>query len=315
MKPLIAIIFVLIIAVSGCISESGIPGKTQIGVGDTVLTNITPAYTQNITESVSAITPSKENISLINQTQTSETPKNITCPPDCSDSNPCTSDTCNSETNYLCTHTNIGGPAEECSGSAGTCKEYLCSSGSCMIYTTQNCCGNGNCEQNESHANCPSDCAATTPETTNILINEIMYAPNSFWGGQYNEWIELYNQGASSVDITGWAITDIDAGETKNRNITSATVPASGYIILAKSDDKFSSNYTVTCNVVKVSFVLNNDNDTITLLDANGKQMDKVTYQSSTGGMKNNRTLERNVNGVFIEGLTDGGTPCAKNSI
>ncbi|KHO54790.1 MAG: hypothetical protein QT10_C0012G0038 [archaeon GW2011_AR19] len=35
-----------------------------------------------------------------------------------------------------------------------------------------------------------------------VIINEIMYNPVQ--NEHYNEWIEIYNEGGSNIDLTGW---------------------------------------------------------------------------------------------------------------
>ena len=39
---------------------------------------------------------------------------------------------------------------------------------------------------------------------TDILINEIMYQPNKGTPENEHEWIEIYNRGSTSVDLTDW---------------------------------------------------------------------------------------------------------------
>lgn len=49
------------------------------------------------------------------------------------------------------------------------------------------------------------------PPEINIRINEFMAGNDSFIAddfGEYDDWIELYNPGAASVDVGGWYITD-----------------------------------------------------------------------------------------------------------
>lgn len=85
--------------------------------------------------------------------------------------------------------------------------------------------------------------------TSNVVLNEIFPSPS---GG--NEWVELYNNEALPIDLTGWTITDA-ASYSKT---LSGVVPAHGYVV-------FDVN----------SF--NNGGDTITLSDGAGYS-DVVAY-------------------------------------
>ncbi len=72
-------------------------------------------------------------------------------------------------------------------------------------------------------------------ETEDIVINEIMFNPVS--GDAADEYIELYNNSSSSVQVGGWRITggvalEIPAG---------IEIPAHGYLVLAKDVDHLTS--------------------------------------------------------------------------
>jgi len=62
---------------------------------------------------------------------------------------------------------------------------------------------------------------------TQIKINEVMYDPTGADGG--NEWVELYNAGDVAVDITGWTLTDEDAGTVMT--MPSLTLPARNFVV------------------------------------------------------------------------------------
>jgi hypothetical protein len=77
----------------------------------------------------------------------------------------------------------------------------------------------------------------TAPRVDNVVINEIMYAPIS--EENEDEYIELYNKGASPVDISGWRFTSgIDFKFPAN-----TIIPADGYIVVAKDKANLLSKY------------------------------------------------------------------------
>jgi|GEM_PF-3651132 hypothetical protein len=303
------LLVVAVVLMSGCITETGMVVDRNVATeqttsavqGNQTTMNSTAEHIE--TNAGTEATSQQQNISAAVETPGAE---EKTCPV-CEDNNPCTVDVCGPETGYLCLNTEINGPASECSGNAGTCKTHACIDGSCVLATSTNCCGNQNCETNEDYNTCPSDCRHETTPT----INEIMYAPNTEWGGQYNEWIEIYNPSQTPIDVTGWGLVDNEGGEQRKHNLPEGRIPPNSFIILAKNKTKFTSYYSVACEVFKVPFTLNNDNDALILYNPESKAIDTISYQNTAGGLKNNRTLERTVSG-WVESAAKGGTPCQK---
>ena len=74
--------------------------------------------------------------------------------------------------------------------------------------------------------------AAYTQAPRDIAISEIAWMGTT---ASYNdEWIELYNNTGSSVDLTNWTLSATDGTPT----ITLAgTIPAGGYYLLERTDD------------------------------------------------------------------------------
>jgi hypothetical protein len=78
----------------------------------------------------------------------------------------------------------------------------------------------------------------TTMKVRDVVINEIMFAPIS--GDDNDEYIELYNKGTSTVSVSSWRfIEGIDYTFP-----VSASIPAGGYIVVAKDLETFLSHYT-----------------------------------------------------------------------
>jgi len=68
----------------------------------------------------------------------------------------------------------------------------------------------------------------TPPASPSIKINEVEANPDGTDSG--NEWLELYNPNAFSVDLTGWKIIDKDDSETP----LSGTISANSYLLIAE---------------------------------------------------------------------------------
>jgi hypothetical protein len=107
---------------------------------------------------------------------------------------------------------------------------------------------------------------------TGVIISEIMYHPSS--ENVLEEFIELFNKGASAVNLNGWQFS---AGV--NYTFTNVSIPANGYLVVAANLAVFQAKYPSVTNVVGGwTGVLNNDSEDIDLDDANGDRVDSVTY-------------------------------------
>jgi hypothetical protein len=125
-----------------------------------------------------------------------------------------------------------------------------------------------------------------------VVINEIMYHPgNGDWGqtgyvaeNPKEEFIELFNRGATAVNIGGWKFT-------QGVNYTlpaSTTIAASGYLAVVADTAAFIAKYPGVTNYVGgwIQSLPNNDEslanngEKIELSDQNGNRIDAVTYAS-----------------------------------
>ncbi len=74
--------------------------------------------------------------------------------------------------------------------------------------------------------------AAAAVAQDDILINEILFNPAG--PDSSAEWVELYNPGASPVDLDGWRLTDADS--TINLYLPALELPAGGYLVVRLFD-------------------------------------------------------------------------------
>ena len=137
-----------------------------------------------------------------------------------------------------------------------------------------------------------------------VIINEIMYNPSTLQGNDFDfEWVELYNNG-STKDLSGLYF------EGKKLN---GTLEGNKYAIISRDKEKFIKLYgNLSCNVIKMIFILDNKVDGVSLSSLNYQQV--VNYSSGLGGNGNGKTLERKGN-EFYESLVVNGTPCKENSV
>ena len=74
--------------------------------------------------------------------------------------------------------------------------------------------------------------AAYTQSTRDVVISEIAWMGTTT--SSTDEWIELYNNTGSAIDLTNWTLAAADGTPT----ITLAgTIPAGGHFLLGRTDD------------------------------------------------------------------------------
>ena len=113
-------------------------------------------------------------------------------------------------------------------------------------------------------------CVAGTPE---VIITEIMYDPNSAEDNW--EWIEIYNAGTASADLTGYVVDDFNSVAHSSANIAGGTLAAGEQAILYNADDVTAGDFAAawgTVNLIPVTnwsaMALNNSGDKVSLWDS-----------------------------------------------
>lgn len=99
------------------------------------------------------------------------------------------------------------------------------------------------------------------------------------------EWVELYNNSPSNIDLTQWIITELTStGNVNPHNLPSVIIPSHA-----------------SCFYEFGNPVLNDNGDTISLNDSGGTQIDSYTYTATTP----NKTFSRIPNGGAWQASTD----------
>ncbi|MEZ5358655.1 MAG: lamin tail domain-containing protein [Candidatus Zixiibacteriota bacterium] len=121
-----------------------------------------------------------------------------------------------------------------------------------------------------------------------VIISEFL--PDNC-NGLESEWIELYNNSSSSVNIQGWYVGD----ELSFKSISDSAlyIDAGVYLILAQDAEAFLAFYSFfTGTVIEPDgwAILNNSGDIVRLADEYGDITDSVAYNACFG---DNRSWER----------------------
>ncbi|MDB6038978.1 MAG: CotH protein [Verrucomicrobiales bacterium] len=121
--------------------------------------------------------------------------------------------------------------------------------------------------------------AVATPGSSNsfrlsqdVVINEVMYDPPVQNGS--DTWIELYNRGASLVDLSGWRLSkdvvfDFPAG---------TTIPSDGYLVIAKDAGSMGTNYPGIAIAGSFTGNLKHKGGHLLLTDAIGNPANELIY-------------------------------------
>jgi hypothetical protein len=114
---------------------------------------------------------------------------------------------------------------------------------------------------------------------TDIVINEISYNPSVSFNTE--DWIEIYNNGESDVDISGWIYKDSD--DSHSFVIPQGTVLASDeYLVLCVDTTLFKPLFPDVQNFIgNVSFGLSGSGELIRLYDIQMNMIDSLVYDDN----------------------------------
>ena len=116
-------------------------------------------------------------------------------------------------------------------------------------------------------ATAPAQPNADVPhERAPLRITEVMPAPLT---GQ-PEWVELYNPGDQPIDLTGWSL-----GDTVRASPLVGTIPANARLVISTAPLDLSGPIFV---VNRIGNGLNNDADTIAVIDPQGNVVHQIRY-------------------------------------
>jgi PKD repeat protein len=114
-----------------------------------------------------------------------------------------------------------------------------------------------------------------------VIVNEIAWMGTETSGS--DEWLELYNDGNSAIDLTGWTITSRDGSPSM---ALSGSIDSGSYFLIERTDDSTVRGIPADL-VAPFGNGLSNEGETIYLKDASGTIVDTVvggTNWSNIGG-------------------------------
>jgi lamin tail-like protein len=140
----------------------------------------------------------------------------------------------------------------------------------------------------------PTETPSATPlpvATLMVVINEIAWAGTS--ANAADEWVELYNSGADTVDLSGWALYE---GDTRIINLSQSIAPGH-YFLVERSDDMTVSDIPADVfGPFGGSGLRNSSGEYLQLRDALGVIVDSVDCSGGAwfgGSSTSKATMER----------------------
>jgi hypothetical protein len=109
---------------------------------------------------------------------------------------------------------------------------------------------------------------------SDVVINEIMALNNSTAtdeAGQYEDWIELYNNGNETINLSGYYLSDKTTDYTKWEIPAETTIEPDEYLIVWADED-------ATDGILHSNFKLSGTGETLTLLTPNFEIADQVVF-------------------------------------
>lgn len=162
-----------------------------------------------------------------------------------------------------------------------------------------------------------------TPPLTSgdVVINEVYYDVASDKGDEGdsanpNEWVELYNNSDSPVNLKNWTIGDNSNLDTISH--ANVYIPAKGFAVLSKSASTWTY-WSIPEEATKIQLDqkigdgLDDDSDRVVLKDSNGVEIDAVSWGSddtyaftpSVNDVAEGHSISRETKGVDTDTATD----------
>lgn len=124
---------------------------------------------------------------------------------------------------------------------------------------------------------------ATTSNPTigDLVINEFMASNSSAVAdqdGEYDDWIELYNNGSTSINLENYNLSDDNADLQKWTFPEGTSIGANSYLIIWADDDEDQEG-------LHANFKINSTSESLFLLDDDGNIIDEVSFANQNSNI------------------------------
>ena len=214
---------------------------------------------------------------------------------------------------------------EQCDGSAGVGEHQVCND-QCVLEEIPYC-GDGMMNQESEQCDgedgvgegqiCTDQCIleeVPPAGEARVVINEVLANPSEAQGLDANEWIELYNAGTASADLTGWSVKD----STGSPDVLPGSVilaPGAFAIISPGADVGTFWSFPEGTQVIQSSIgngLTNSGGDAVMLMNAENAVVDQASYGANTEAFDpgadlptDGKSISRSPNGADTDTAAD----------
>jgi hypothetical protein len=131
---------------------------------------------------------------------------------------------------------------------------------------------------------------------SDVVINEVMpsnHTTAADQNGQYDDWIELYNNSGSSVDLSGYYLSDKKGEYTKWKFPSNTIISGNGYLIVWADKDTLQ-------NGLHANFKLSASGEKVYLVDPNSTVLDHITFGATDSTKELSYSRVPNGTGDFV---------------
>ncbi len=152
------------------------------------------------------------------------------------------------------------------------------------------------------------------PQPVNIVINEVYYDISG--NSEDGEWVELYNAGSGPVSLNGWSIRD-SVSDPDFFNTDIVLLPGE-FALVGASQEIFDIAWAgeipdgAHVIIAKIGNALNNPGDSVHLIDADGQEVDAMSYGNNDSVLnpsvpvgEKGHSLSRSPNGADTDTAMD----------
>lgn len=121
----------------------------------------------------------------------------------------------------------------------------------------------------------------TVLQNNPLVINEFMASNDATVAdqdGEFDDWIELYNNSGTALDLSGWYLSDNPDNLTKWEFPTGTTINANGYLIIWADEDGQQDG-------LHANFKLSSAGETVYLLNPDVELAQEITYEAQQTDM------------------------------
>ena len=156
-----------------------------------------------------------------------------------------------------------------------------------------------------------------------VVINEIMYNPSGSDTNTFHEWIEIYNNGKESVNLSNWKFFEANTNHALVLGQGNMILLSKEYAVIVQNNKTFLNDSSwYKGKVIETSFSLSNTGEYFALKNSSLSVINGLNYSNSWNNNAEGKSIElinpslnNNVSNNWNGSLNLNGTPGSKNSI